>query len=156
MLLVGPNLFMGWSACLIFDIQCPSNSDENWGVITNPWTRHQTWWTSVPDRATGGLEITDRTSPFELTWSTVFDRIVASSSCVAYFFTDVVGLVMRLIWKDHPMTSIFVFYTLKFLWSITGLPSHLVLTYHDFHPLVVSDDLNKRGADCVHLSNLKL
>jgi hypothetical protein len=35
-------------------------------------------------------------------------------------------------------------------------PSYLVLTCHDFHPLVVSDDLNGRGADCVHLSNLKL
>jgi 3-dehydroquinate dehydratase len=29
--------------------------------------------------------------------------------------------------------------------------SYLVLSYHDFHPLVVSDDLNERGADCVHL-----
>jgi hypothetical protein len=25
------------------------------------------------------------------------------------------------------------------------------LTHHDFHPLVVSDDLNGRGADCVYL-----
>jgi hypothetical protein len=30
-------------------------------------------------------------------------------------------------------------------------PSYLILTCHDFHPLVVSDDLNGRGADCVHL-----
>jgi hypothetical protein len=30
-------------------------------------------------------------------------------------------------------------------------PSYLVLACHDFHPLVVSDDLNGRGADCVHL-----
>jgi hypothetical protein len=30
-------------------------------------------------------------------------------------------------------------------------PSYLVLPYHGFHPLVVSDDLNGRGADCVHL-----
>jgi hypothetical protein len=30
-------------------------------------------------------------------------------------------------------------------------PSYLVLPCHDFHPLVVSDDLNRRGADCVHL-----
>jgi hypothetical protein len=30
-------------------------------------------------------------------------------------------------------------------------PSYLVLPYHDFHSLVVSDDLNGRGADCVHL-----
>jgi hypothetical protein len=30
-------------------------------------------------------------------------------------------------------------------------PSYLVLSCHDFHPLVVSDDLNRRGADCVHL-----
>jgi hypothetical protein len=30
-------------------------------------------------------------------------------------------------------------------------PSYLVLPYHDFHPLVVSDDLNGRGADYVHL-----
>jgi hypothetical protein len=29
--------------------------------------------------------------------------------------------------------------------------SYLVLTCHDFHPLVVSDDLNGRDADCVHL-----
>jgi hypothetical protein len=34
--------------------------------------------------------------------------------------------------------------------------SYLVLTCHDFHHLVVSDDLNGRGADCVHLSSLKL
>jgi hypothetical protein len=55
------------------------------------------------------------------------------------------------------MTSIFVFYALKFLWWITRLPSieknpsYLVMPCHDFHPLVVSDDLNTRGADCVHL-----
>jgi hypothetical protein len=29
-------------------------------------------------------------------------------------------------------------------------PSYLVLICHDFHPLVVSDDLNERGADYVH------
>jgi hypothetical protein len=34
--------------------------------------------------------------------------------------------------------------------------SYLVLTCHDFHSLVVSDDLNGCGADCVHLSSLKL
>jgi hypothetical protein len=34
--------------------------------------------------------------------------------------------------------------------------SYLILTCHDFHPLVVSDDLNGRGADYVHLSSLKL
>jgi hypothetical protein len=42
---------------------------------------------------------------------------------------------------------------LKFLWWITGLPSYLVLPYHDFHPLVVSDDLNGRRADCVPLQD---
>jgi hypothetical protein len=30
-------------------------------------------------------------------------------------------------------------------------PSYLVLSCHDFHPLVVSDDLNGRGDDYVHL-----
>jgi hypothetical protein len=30
-------------------------------------------------------------------------------------------------------------------------PSYLILLCHDFHPLVVSDDLNGRVADCVHL-----
>jgi hypothetical protein len=35
-------------------------------------------------------------------------------------------------------------------------PSYHVLTFHDFYPLVVSDDLNGCGADCVHLSSLKL
>jgi hypothetical protein len=29
--------------------------------------------------------------------------------------------------------------------------SYLVFSCHDFHPLVVSDDLNGRGADYVHL-----
>jgi hypothetical protein len=29
--------------------------------------------------------------------------------------------------------------------------SYLVLPCHDFHPLVVSDDLNGTRADCVHL-----
>jgi hypothetical protein len=123
MLLVGPNLFMGWSTYWIFDIQWPPSSGENWGVVTSPWTHHQTWWTSAPDRATGGLEINDRTPLFEPSWSTVFDRIVASSSCVASFFTDVAGLVMFSIWKDHHMSSIFIFYALKFLWWIIGLPS---------------------------------
>jgi hypothetical protein len=28
---------------------------------------------------------------------------------------------------------------------------YFVLPCHDFHPLVVSDDLNGCGADCVHL-----
>jgi hypothetical protein len=32
-------------------------------------------------------------------------------------------LVMCSILKDHPMTSICIFYALKFLWWITGLPS---------------------------------
>jgi hypothetical protein len=30
-------------------------------------------------------------------------------------------------------------------------PSYLVLRCHDFHHLVVSDDLNGCGADCMHL-----
>jgi hypothetical protein len=59
------------------------------------------------------------------------------------------------------MALIFIFYALKFLWWITRLPSieknpsYLVLICHDFHPLVVSDDLNERGADCVHLQELQ-
>jgi hypothetical protein len=113
---------MGWSVCLIFNIQWTPSSGENWAVVICPLTRHQTWRTSVPDRATGGLEITDRTPPFEPSWSTVFDRIVALSSCVAFFLTDISRLVMCSIWKDHHMTSIFVFYALKFLWWITELP----------------------------------
>jgi hypothetical protein len=99
------------------------SSGENWGVVTSPWTHHQTWRTSVPDRATGELKITNQTPLFEPSWSTVFNRIVASSSCVASFFTDVAELVMCSIWKDHPMALIFVFYTLKFLWWIIVLPS---------------------------------
>jgi hypothetical protein len=99
------------------------SSGENWDVVTSLWTRHQTWRTSVPDRATGGLEITDRTHPFEPSWSTIFDRIIISSSCVIFFFTDVIMLVMYSIWKDHLMHSIFVLYALKFFWWITGLPS---------------------------------
>jgi hypothetical protein len=99
----------------------PPSPGENWGVVISPLIRHQTWWTSVPDRATTGLEIW--TPLFKPSWSTVFDRIISSSSCVASFFTDLVGLVMYSIWKDHHMTSIFVFYAFKFLWWITRLPS---------------------------------
>jgi hypothetical protein len=46
---------------------------------------------------------------------------------------------------------------LKFLWWIIGLPSieknpsYLVSHCHDFHHLMVSDDLNGRRADSVHL-----
>jgi hypothetical protein len=60
------------------------------------------------------------------------------------------------------MTLIFIFYALKFLWWITRLssieknPSYLVLPCHDFHLLVVSDDLNGRRADCVHLQASEL
>jgi hypothetical protein len=136
----------------------PPSSGENWGVVTSPWTHHQTWWTSVPDRVTGGLEITDQTLLFEPSWSTVFDRIVASSSCVASFFTDVVVLVMCLIWKDQHMALIFVFcveISLVDNWTSFNRKNHsyLVLLCHNFHPLVVSDDLNRRGADCMHLQD---
>jgi hypothetical protein len=157
MLLVGPNLFMSWSACLIFDIQWLPSSSENWDVVTSPWICYQIWWTSVSDRATGGLEITDRTTPFEPSWSTVFDRIVISSSYVASFFTDVAGLVMCLIMKRSLYD--FNFYLLCVEISLVDNqtsfnkknPSYLVLLCHDFHPLVVSDDLNGCRADCVHL-----
>jgi hypothetical protein len=135
-LLVWPNLFMGWSDYLIFDIQWPPSLGENWDVVTNPWTCHQTWWNSVPARATGELKVTDRTPPFEPSWSTVFDRIVASSSCVASFFTDVAVLVMCSIWKDHPMTSNFVFYALKFLWWITRLPSIKKIIHILYFPIM--------------------
>jgi hypothetical protein len=138
MLLIGPNLFMGWSALSDLWYSVPPSSGENWGVITSPWTRHQTRRTSVPDQATGGLEITDRTPLFEPSWSTVFDRIVASSSCVASFFTDVAELVMCSIWKDHPMASIFVFYALKFLWWITELPSIEKIFHILYCPIMTS------------------
>jgi hypothetical protein len=53
------------------------------------------------------------------------------------------------------MVSIFIFYALALVDNRTSFnqknPSYLVLTYHDSHPLVVSDDLNGCGADCVHL-----
>jgi hypothetical protein len=42
---------MSWSVCLTFDIQWPSSSGKNWGVITGLWTHHQTWRTSVLDPA---------------------------------------------------------------------------------------------------------
>jgi hypothetical protein len=79
---------------LVFDLQWAPSSGKNWGVITSLWTPHQTWWTSVPDRANNGLAIIDRTSLSGPSWSTTFfDRIVAFSSCSASFFTDVTGLV---------------------------------------------------------------
>jgi hypothetical protein len=138
MLLVGLNLFIGWFACIIFDIQWLLSSGENWSVIISSWTRHQTWWTLVPNRPTDGLEITDWTPPLEPSWSTVFDRIVASSSCVASFLTNVARLMMCLIWKDHPMNSIFVSYVLKFLWWITRLPSIEKILHILYCPVMTS------------------
>jgi hypothetical protein len=75
---------------------------------------------------------------------------------VASFFTDVAGLMMCLM-KRSPYD--FNFYLLCIEISLVDNqtyfnqknPSYLVLTCHDFHPLVVSDDLNGRGADFVHL-----
>jgi hypothetical protein len=59
------------------------------------------------------------------------------------------------------MTSNFVLYTLVSRRSVTELSlknhSHLVLISHNFHPLVLSDNLNGRGADWMHLvQTLKL
>jgi hypothetical protein len=116
----------------------PPSSGENWGVVTSLWTRHQTWQILVPDRATGGLEITDCTPPFEPSWSTIFDRIVVSSSCVASLFTDVTWLMMCSIWKDYFMALIFVFYALKFLWWIIGLPSIAKILYILYCPIMTS------------------
>jgi hypothetical protein len=53
------------------------------------------------------------------------------------------------------MTSIFVLYTLISHRWVTELssknPSHTTLIGHDFHPLVLSDNLNGRGANWMHL-----
>jgi hypothetical protein len=49
------------------------------------------------------------------------------------------------------MTSIFILYTPVSRQWVAELflknHSHLVLIGHDFHPLVLSDNLNERGAD---------
>jgi hypothetical protein len=140
-----------WS--LIFS--APSLS-ENWCVVTSPLTHHQTWWTSVSDRATDGLEITDRTPPFESNWSTIFNRICFIFMCgFLLHWCRRVGDVFNT--KRSPCD--FIFYLLYVEISLvdnwTSLnrknPSYLVLSCHDFHPLLVNDDLNGRGADCVHL-----
>jgi hypothetical protein len=34
MLLVGPNIFMDYSACLVFDLQWTLGSGQNWGVVS--------------------------------------------------------------------------------------------------------------------------
>jgi hypothetical protein len=53
------------------------------------------------------------------------------------------------------MTSIFVLYTLvSHRWVAefsSKNHSHLVLIGHDLHLLVLSDNLNERGADWIHL-----
>jgi hypothetical protein len=59
------------------------------------------------------------------------------------------------------MTSIFVFYTLVSHRWVTELSSknhsHLVLIGRNFHPLVLSDNLNGREADWMYLlQTLKL
>jgi hypothetical protein len=63
--------------------------------------------------------------------------------------------MMCSILKDHPMTSIFVLYMLvSHRWIIVLSSknlSHLILIGRDFHPLVLNDNLNRRGADWMHL-----
>jgi hypothetical protein len=53
------------------------------------------------------------------------------------------------------MTLIFVLYTLVSHRWVAELfsknHSHLVLIGHDLHPLVLSDNLNGRGANWIHL-----
>jgi hypothetical protein len=53
------------------------------------------------------------------------------------------------------MTSIFILYTSVSRQWVAELfpknPSHLVLIGHDFHPLVLNDNLNRRRADWMHL-----
>jgi hypothetical protein len=53
------------------------------------------------------------------------------------------------------MTSIFILYTLVSRRWVAELfskkHSHLVLISHDLHHLVLSDNLNGRGADWMHL-----
>jgi hypothetical protein len=53
------------------------------------------------------------------------------------------------------MTSIFVLYTLVSRRWVTELssknPSHTALIDHDFHPLVLGDNLNGCGVNWMHL-----
>jgi hypothetical protein len=81
--------------------------------------------------------------------------IVTSSSSSTSFFIDVMGLVMCSIWKDHPKTLIFILYTLVSRRWVTELSSknssHLALIGHDFHSLLLSDNLNGCEADWMHL-----
>jgi hypothetical protein len=53
------------------------------------------------------------------------------------------------------MSSIFVLYTLVSRWWVAELfsknHSHLILIGRDFHPLVLSDNMNEHGADWMHL-----
>jgi hypothetical protein len=133
-------------------------SKENWGIVTHSWTRHQSWWTSVPDRATDWLAITDRTPLFDIIIMAsdfIFCIIITSSSYLASFFTDVTGLVMCSIWEDHPMTSIFILYILVSRMWVTGLslknPSHPALIGCYFHPLVISANLNGCKTGWMHL-----
>jgi hypothetical protein len=54
------------------------------------------------------------------------------------------------------MTSIFILYTLVSPQWVTEFffsknPSHFALIDYDIHPLVLSDNLNRCGADWMHL-----
>jgi hypothetical protein len=87
----------------------------------------------------------------------IFSIILTLSSYSTSFFTDVTGLVMCSIWKDHPIASIFVLYRLVYISSVGNWAffkknhSHLVLIDRDFHPLVLSDNLNGHRTDWMNL-----
>jgi hypothetical protein len=130
-------------------------SMKNWGIDISPWIRHQSWWISLPDQYR--LIDNHRSDPSIRTKLSdfIFYRIVASSSYSTSFFTNGTRLVMCSIWKNRPMSSIYVLYTLVSRWWVTKLssknPSYLVLIGRDFHHLVLSDNLNEREADWMHL-----
>jgi hypothetical protein len=158
MLLEQSNIFMGCSTCLVFDLQWAPGISKIWGVVTNPWTLIRTLvnFDSRSSYRRIGNHRSDTSVRTKLINFT-FDRIIASFSCSVSFFTDVTGLVMCSIWKDHLMTSIFVLYTLlsrrwvtDFLQSNKNL-LHLVLIGRDIHTLVLSDNLNGHGSDWMHL-----
>jgi hypothetical protein len=157
MLLVGPNIFMGWSACLIFNIRWPPSSGENWGVVTSPLNTSSNlvnFGSRSGYRWTGNhrSDASVRTKLINCLWY---------NSCFIFMcgflphWRRGVGDVFNMKSSPYGFNFCLLCVEISLVDNWTSFnrknPSYLVLTCHDFHPLVVNDDLNGRGADCVHL-----
>jgi hypothetical protein len=121
MLPIGPNIFMGYSACLVFNIQRAPGSEKI--EVSSLAIEYIINTGEISFRSGYRLIDNHRSDPFVQTKlnNFIFGIIAVSSSCSTSFFTNVMGLVICSISKNHHMTLIFVLYMLVSRWWVVEL-----------------------------------